>query len=393
MSDTQRRMKSPKGHPTRVDYKAFADTLYSTLNLEDAVRAGGCVTVNWLTLGRVHLNNPKVLERLEELDPGGVERARWPKEITRSTRKYHERTLNIRAFTETYLSTGNEQLAVDALGSNNQSQGIQVVFRQIIRSRGYQVVIEELDPTGERRANLPKLPKYHGHVKSKLDYHAFVESYLTYDNLQLALKAAGSTSSNKTVAYDVIRSDRYHDILDELDPTGERRAKLTPINSVAGRTRPLKGNFIDAPIDKVRPASTFDQRPHSNNIKRRLFSDASHENISESVLQPDGTYSRRYAWEDDIVPFDESSHAKAGIVAERNERLLFWSHLMRDQTMPPAARLKASEYLARTSGDFQDNMNVTNTNVDTIAPRLADARTRLANITHLKDVSNGKPRP
>ncbi len=44
--------------------------------------------------------------------------------------------------------------------------------------------------------------------------------------------------------------------------------------------------------------------------------------------------------------------ALAAVVADREERMSFWTRVMRDEGTDPAHRLKASELLGKACGDF-----------------------------------------
>lgn len=46
------------------------------------------------------------------------------------------------------------------------------------------------------------------------------------------------------------------------------------------------------------------------------------------------------------------------LVATREERQRFWTEAMRNEKLDMKHRLKASEYLAKTQGDFQDHVHI-----------------------------------
>jgi phage terminase small subunit len=60
-------------------------------------------------------------------------------------------------------------------------------------------------------------------------------------------------------------------------------------------------------------------------------------------------------------------------INDRQERQKFWSKVMQDESARMEHRLKASELLGRSEGDFTDNLKVTDAN---LAERLKKARER-----------------
>lgn len=70
----------------------------------------------------------------------------------------------------------------------------------------------------------------------------------------------------------------------------------------------------------------------------------------------------------------ETTELRPGIVA-RHERQLFWSAMMMNEELDTTSRLRASELLGKSEGDFLNKVEVAN-NYDDLAERIRRGRER-----------------
>jgi len=80
--------------------------------------------------------------------------------------------------------------------------------------------------------------------------------------------------------------------------------------------------------------------------------------------------------------FDRQNSSLCIQIANRRQRQIFWTAVMTDESQRMKDRLKASELLAKSEGDFI--IRVQNNFVEGLAERLAAARTRVARMREQK---------
>lgn len=116
-------------------------------------------------------------------------------------------------------------------------------------------------------------------------------------------------------------------------------------------------------------------------LKQRRFVEYYNGNATQAAIK--AGYSKNYTNSDafkllqkpaiikaitDREKFNQSSH-----IATRKERQQFWSNIMKDEEIPIVSRLRASELLGKSEGDFLDRSEV-ELNIETGVIRLPELK-------------------
>ena len=178
----------------------------------------------------------------------------------------------------------------------------------------------------------------------RIDKRAFVEYYFKHDDTTGAAEAAGCAErSARTRGNQLLHDPEVLQLMEAADPDGRIR-KLLRKRFKRKSTKHKTNEIVTAGVSFHVPPRDI---------------------IESSVDDPK--------------------------LAKRLERKYFWSAMMRDESMPPLARLKASELLGKVEGDFVERVEVKHNTAEMLTPILTAARERLSKQQAIIDHATQRP--